>query len=85
MWSSTLIDELGYLNTRPEQANIFFRLMEERYMKKPTIITTNLAFEEWHQFLGNPPMVDALLSRLKHRCHIVEIDGPSLRAPAITK
>jgi DNA replication protein DnaC len=75
------IDELGYLNCRPEQANIFFRLMEERYMKKPTIITTNLAFDEWHQFLGNPPMVDALLSRLQHRCHLVEIDGPSLRDP----
>ncbi len=75
------IDELGYLNTRPEQANVFFRLMEERYMKKPTIITTNLAFDEWHRFLGNPAMVDALLSRLQHRCHTIEIDGPSLRDP----
>jgi len=73
------VDEMGYLTIRPEQANIFFRLMEERYMKKPTIITTNLAYDEWHQFLGNPSMVDALLSRLRHRCHTVRIDGPSLR------
>ena len=75
------IDEMGYANVRPEQANVFFRLMEERYMKKPTIITTNLAYDEWHHFLGNPPMVDALLSRLLHRCHTFPIDGPSLRDP----
>jgi DNA replication protein DnaC len=75
------IDEMGYANVRPEQANIFFRLMEERYMRKPTIITTNLAYDEWHRFLGNPQMVEALLSRLLHRCHTITIDGPSLRAP----
>jgi DNA replication protein DnaC len=75
------IDEMGYLTIRPEQANIFFRLMEERYTRKPTIITTNLAYDEWYPFLGNPPMVDALLSRLQHRCHTVKIDGPSLRRP----
>ncbi len=75
------IDEMGYANVRPEQANIFFRLMEERYMRKPTIITTNLAYDEWHRFLGNPPMVEALLSRLLHRCHTIVVDGPSLRDP----
>jgi DNA replication protein DnaC len=37
-----LIDELGYLNLKPEQSNIFFKLMEERYRRRPTIITTNL-------------------------------------------
>ena len=36
-----LVDEMGYLNLRPEQTNIFFKLMEERYRRKPTIITTN--------------------------------------------
>ena len=75
------IDEMGYLTIRPEQANIFFKLMEERYTKKPTIITTNLAYEEWSQFLGKRSMVDALLSRLRHRCHTITIDGPSLRDP----
>ena len=75
------IDEMGYLTIRPEQANVFFRLMEERYTRKPTLITTNLAYDEWHHFLGNPSMVDALISRLRHRCHTVTIDGPSLREP----
>ncbi|MGH8095293.1 MAG: IS21-like element helper ATPase IstB [Chthoniobacterales bacterium] len=76
-----LIDELGYLNLKPEQCNIFFKLIEERYRRKPTIITTNLIYDEWHNFLGNRAMVDALLSRLRHFCHTVKIDGPPLREP----
>ncbi len=76
-----LIDEMGYLNLRPEHSNVFFKLMEERYNRKPTIITTNLEYDEWYEFLGNRPMVDALLSRLRHHYHTVHIKGPSLRDP----
>lgn len=76
-----VVDEMGYLNLKPEQTNIFFKMMEERYRHKSTIITTNLAFEEWHNFLGNKALVEALLSRLRHQCHTVCIDGPSLRDP----
>jgi DNA replication protein DnaC len=76
-----LIDEFGYLNLKPEQSNIFFKLMEERYRQHSTIITTNLVYDEWPNFLGNRPMVEALLSRLRHYCHTVHIDGPSLRLP----
>jgi DNA replication protein DnaC len=76
-----LIDELGYLNLRPEQSNIFFKLMEERYGRKPTLITTNLEYEEWYGFLGQKDMVDALLNRLRHHCRTMRIDGPSLRTP----
>ena len=73
------IDELGYLNLKPEQSNIFFKLMKERYRQHSTIITTNLVYDEWPNFLGARPMVEALLSRLRHYCHTVTIDGPSLR------
>jgi DNA replication protein DnaC len=76
------IDELGYLNLKPEQTNIFFKLMEERYAaKKPTIITTNLDFEQWYDFLGQKAMVQALLDRVRHRCHTIRIDGTTLRSP----
>jgi DNA replication protein DnaC len=75
------IDELGYLNLKPEQSNIFFKLMEERYARHSTIITTNLEYDEWHNFLGQRPMVEALLSRLRHYCHTLRIKGPSLRDP----
>jgi DNA replication protein DnaC len=76
-----VVDEMGYLNLKPEQTNIFFKLMEERYRRKPTIITTNLDYGEWHNFLGNKALVEALLSRLRQQCHTVKIDGPSLRDP----
>ena len=77
------IDEMGYLNLRPEQTNIFFKLMEERYRRHATIVTTNLDYDEWHVFLGNKALVEALLSRLRHQCHTVRIDGPSLREPTV--
>jgi len=74
-----LIDEFGYLNLKPEQSNVFFKLIEERYRRHSTIITTNLAYEEWATFLGNKSMVEALLSRVRHYCHTVTINGPSLQ------
>jgi len=75
------IDEFGYINVKPEQSNIFFKLMEERYRRHPTILTSNLEYDEWPNFLGNRPMVEALLSRLRHFCHTVRINGPELRQP----
>jgi DNA replication protein DnaC len=73
------IDEMGYLNLKAEQTNIFFKLMEERYRRHPTIITTNLDYPEWANFLGNKALVEALQSRLRHQCHTVRIAGPELR------
>jgi DNA replication protein DnaC len=77
-----LIDEMGYLNLRVEQTNLFFKLMEERYSRRSTILTTNLDFDDWYGFLGRKEMVSALLSRLRHHCHTLRIDGPSLRNPS---
>lgn len=76
-----VIDEMGYLNLQPEQSNIFFKLMEERYGKRSTILTTNLNYDDWYTFLGHKEMVAALLDRLRHRCTTIRIDGPSLRRP----
>jgi DNA replication protein DnaC len=76
-----VIDEMGYLNLRPEQTNVFFKLMDERYNRRATIITTNLDYDEWFDFLGQKKAVEALLDRLRHHCHTLRIDGPSLRDP----
>ena len=46
-----------------------------------TIITTNLEYADWAKLLGNAALVEALLSRLRHRCHTLRIEGPSLREP----
>lgn len=76
-----LIDELGYLSLKPEQSNAFFRLMDQRYGRVSTIITTNLEPCAWYELFANKPLVDALLDRLQHRCITIRIDGPSLRTP----
>lgn len=76
-----LIDELGYLNLKSEQANMFFRLMDHRYSRATTIITTNLAVSDWYELFQRKPLVDALLDRLQHHCITIRIDGPSLRSP----
>jgi len=77
-----LIDELGYVTPQPGQINNFFRLVENRYGKKPTLITTNLGYKEWPKFLGNGPMASALLRRLLHSCHTITFPkGVNLSKP----
>ncbi len=80
-YDALLIDEIGYLTLRPEQVNAFFKLMELRYARKATILTTNLDYPEWYDLFKRKPLVDALLDRLRHHCITVHINGPSLRVP----
>lgn len=77
-----VIDELGYLTLNDEQINAFFKLMEERYSRKSTIITTNLDYPQWYGLFEKKSLVDALLDRLKHHCVTIRINGHSLRVPA---
>ena len=81
-----LIEEFGYVNALdPRQINDFFRLMDNRCNRKSTIITTNLGFEEWGKFLGNGPLVAALLSRLLQKCRTIVFpkDVLNLRSPKL--
>lgn len=74
-------DEMGHLNINADQANLFFKLIDDRYeARKATIITTNLHYDDWGQYLKNPPLTAALLSRLRHRCITIEINGPDIRS-----
>ena len=74
-----LIDELGFMDLKTEHSNIFFKLIDMRYQKKSTIITTNLDYPEWYTLFKNKGLVDALLDRFQHFCITVHIKGPSLR------
>lgn len=76
-----VIDEIGYLTLKPEQANAFFRLMDQRYNRVSTIITTNLDLPEWYEVFQKKSLVDALLDRLQHHCITIRVNGPSLRSP----
>jgi DNA replication protein DnaC len=76
-----VIDELGYLTLKSEQVNAFFKLMDLRYGRRPSMITTNLVYPDWYELFQRKPLVDALLDRLQHHCITIRIDGPSLRVP----
>ncbi len=74
------VDELGYLTLNREQVNAFFKLMDLRYGRRATLITTNLEYEEWYELFQRKALVDALLDRLQHHCTTIRLHGPSLRA-----
>jgi DNA replication protein DnaC len=76
-----LIDELSYLTLKPEQIDMFFRLIDQRYLRTSTIITTNLDLPAWYHLFQRKPLVDAMLDRLQHHCVTIRINGPSLRDP----
>jgi DNA replication protein DnaC len=76
-----LVDELSYLTLKPEQVDMFFRLIDQRYLRVSTIITTNLDTPAWYDLFQKKELVDALLDRLKHHSITIRINGPSLRAP----
>ena len=71
-----LIDELGYVTPRPEPVNQLFCLIDKRTRKKSTLITTNLGYQQWPQFLGNEQLTAALLNRLLERAHTITFKNP---------
>lgn len=65
-----LIDELGYMPLEKEQSGLFFDLMKRRNKRHTTIITTQLGFEEWENFLQNNHLIAALLDRITVNCTV---------------
>lgn len=74
-----IIDEIGYINLDRESANLFFQLISMRYEAKSTIITTNKNLSKWTDIFCDPVIANAILDRLLHHSHIVNIIGPSYR------
>lgn len=65
-----VIDELGYAPIRREQAGLFFELMKRRHRKKTTLITTQLGYDEWADFLQNKHLTSAMLDRMTVNCTV---------------
>ena len=75
-----VIDEIGYLPFGREQANLFFNVIAKRYEQGSVIVTSNLPFSQWSTaFADDQPLTAALLDRLLHYAHIVQISGNSYR------
>ena len=74
-----VVDEIGYLPITATGAMLFFQLMTRRYERGSTVLTSNKSFEEWGEVFGDEVMAAALIDRLVHHCHIVNIRGNSFR------
>jgi len=74
-----VLDELGYIPFTAGGGELLFQFFSERYERGSLIITTNLEFGNWAEVFGNERMTAALLDRLTHRCHIIQIKGESYR------
>jgi len=77
--SLLVVDEIGYLPINHAGAVLFFQLMNRRYEHASTVLTSNKGFEEWGEVLGDEVMAAALIDRVLHHCHLVNIRGNSYR------
>ena len=74
-----IIDELGYLPIDKEDSNLFFQLIDMRYEKKRTILTTNINFSDWDSIFYDAVVANAILDRILHHAHVISITGQSYR------
>ena len=74
-----IIDELGYVPLSQTGAELLFEVFSQRYERGSTIVTSNLPFDEWTGVFASERLTGALLDRLTHHVHILEMNGDSYR------
>lgn len=75
-----IADEMGYISFDKEGSELLFTCLSLRTNKKSTIITTNLSFDRWVEIFQDPVMTAAMIDRITHKAHIVDMIGPSFRS-----
>jgi DNA replication protein DnaC len=80
-----ILDELGYVPFTKAGAELLFDVVGRAYERQSLIVTTNLPFEHWTEVFGNERLTGALLDRLTHRVHILEVNGQSYRLTTAKK
>ena len=74
-----IIDELGFVPLSTTGAELLFEVFSQRYERGSVLVTTNLPFDEWTDVFGSERLTGALLDRLTHHVHILEMNGDSYR------
>ena len=74
-----IIDELGFVPLSKTGAELLFEVFSQRYERGSVLVTSNLPFDEWTEVFGSERLTGALLDRLTHRVHILEMNGESYR------
>jgi len=84
-WDVLVIDELGYEPINKEIAGLFFEILKARHQKHPTLITSQLGFSEWNQFIQNSHLSAAILNRVTEKCCFFDMTKCiSLRPRSVT-
>ena len=78
-----IIDEVGFLPLDTESSNLLFQLIARRYERNSTIVTTNKPLSRWSEIFGDPVIANAILDRLLHHSHVINIVGRSYRTKDI--
>ena len=81
-WAKTkpiILDDLGMAPMTAGQRHDLLELMEDRYGQKSTIVTSQLPVEAWHEAIGDPTIADAILDRIIHNAHKINLKGESMR------
>lgn len=73
------IDEVGYLSYDARAADLLFEVINRRYQRVSTIVTTNRPFAQWHEIFPNATSVVTLIDRLTHQAELIQIEGQSYR------
>ncbi len=79
-----IVDDIGYIPISRGGATVFFQLVNRRYETGSTILTSNQSLEEWGRIFGAEVMATALIGRLLHDCHILNIRGNSYHMCSLT-
>ena len=74
-----IIDELGFVPLSHTGAELLFEVFSQRYERGSILVTTNLPFDEWTGVFGSERLTGALLDRLTHHVHILQMNGESYR------
>jgi len=74
-----ILDEVGFVPFARDGAELFFNLCAARYERRTTIVTSNLEFSRWPEVLGDHTLAGALVDRLTHHAHIIQVNGESYR------
>jgi len=79
-----ILDDIGYVQQRPDEVEVLFTLLAERYERRSVLITSNLVFSEWDRIFQNPMTTAAAIDRLVHHSVILEFDVSSYRTEHLT-
>lgn len=75
-----IIDDFGLAPLKEGDRRDLLEILEDRYGRAATLITSQLPFEHWHDAIPDPTLADAILDRLVHQAHRITLTGPSMRA-----